>query len=143
MSIRTWQKEYYPTSAQRNCETDLTAIQHSLKKYEGMKSANLKKHDVWLEEGSLCEPFQKTEMVQSFLVMGNDQCALCHKHYTLSSSEPCATCPLYISGNHCLHSRSPYRRARKLHQPGPLIKALTILKNQCNKKGKWIPPKAK
>lgn len=143
MSIATWKKEYYPTPADRNCKTDLMAIEHSLNKYEGIRTANLKKHNVWLEEGSLCERFPKTEITRGFLILGNDECALCHKHYTMSSSQPCKTCPLFQSGNHCMQAGSPYRRARRVHQPGPLIKVLTTLKNQCNKKGKWIPPKAK
>lgn len=43
MSIKTWKEEFYPVKPRKSMTTK-EAIEHSLRKWEGLRKSNLKKH---------------------------------------------------------------------------------------------------
>lgn len=84
MSIKTWKEEFYPVSAtSRMSKRD--AIEHSIKKWEGLLPENLKKHGVVIDGcGDIYDDETKFEI-------SDQSCALCQKYF----GEYCIKCPLY------------------------------------------------
>lgn len=92
MSFATWKKEFYPRDADEPMKVK-TAIKHSIKKWEGLSKANLKKHGLEMTERSIYE--------QGIWCMTIDSttCALCHLF--VEKDGHCHNCPLYKSlGQH-------------------------------------------
>lgn len=84
MSIETWKEEFYPVSATSRMSKK-SAIEHSIKKWEGLLPENLKKHGVVLDRcGDIHDDEVKFEI-------SDLSCALCQKYFW----ECCIKCPLY------------------------------------------------
>lgn len=84
MSIETWKKEFYPVSATSRMSKK-AAIEHSIKKWEGLLPENLKKHEVVINQyGDIHDDEINFEICDG-------SCALCQKYW----AEYCAKCPLY------------------------------------------------
>lgn len=84
MSIETWKKEFYPVSATSRMSKK-AAIEHSIKKWEGLLPENLKKHGVVLDRcGDIHDDVINFEI-------SDQSCALCQKYM----HECCAKCPLH------------------------------------------------
>lgn len=122
MSLATWKSEFYPVEA---AEVPVEqAIEHSLRKWQGLLAANLSAHG--LE--------RKNEYIRDetdcFAVNG-DSCALCVHHYASvdARSYRCAKCPLFkLRGEACdsaLVSLSPYQAFTGMRgDPLPMINLL-------------------
>lgn len=84
MSIETWKKEFYPVSATSRMSKK-AAIEHSIKKWEGLLPENLKKHNVVISRyGVIYDGKINFEI-------SDQSCALCQKYF----GECCIKCPLY------------------------------------------------
>ena len=83
MSIKTWKKEFYPVSATSRMSKK-AAIEHSIKKWEGLLPENLKKHVVISKYGDIHDDEINFEI-------SDQSCALCQKYFL----ECCIKCPLY------------------------------------------------
>ena len=84
MSIKTWKEEFYTVSAASRMSKK-AAIEHSIKKWEGLLPENLKKHGVVLDRcGDIHDDETKFEIC-------DESCALCQKYVR----ECCIKCPLY------------------------------------------------
>ncbi len=124
MSLITWKKEFYSRPLKKF--TRLQAIEHSLRKWEGLTRANLKKHGV--------EPLSFIAKVitdgEDTLRIDTTTCALCHKYqYTQPKGnfDECAACPLYETlGKGCGdgHDDDPFTAWGVRSDPKPMIKAL-------------------
>ena len=88
MSIKTWKEEFYPVSAtSRMSKRD--AIEHSIKKWEGLLPDNLKKHNVAIGRyGDIHGDVHDDEII---FEISDQSCALCQKYF----GECCIKCPLY------------------------------------------------
>lgn len=84
MSIKTWKKEFYPKSAASRMSKK-AAIEHSIKKWEGLLPENLKKHEVVID---VCGNIHDDEIK---FEISDQSCALCQKYWV----ECCIKCPLY------------------------------------------------
>lgn len=84
MSIETWKKEFYPVSATSRMSKK-AAIEHSIKKWEGLLPENLKKHVVVLDR---CGDIHDDEIR---FEISDQSCALCQKYM----HKCCVKCPLY------------------------------------------------
>jgi hypothetical protein len=121
MSIETWKKEFYPISADSTqIKTDLQAINHSIKKWEGLRSENLERHGLKTSYESIMD--SSSSEASDFRIDGNS-CALCTKHY-----RKCRECPLHISrdSNDCDtgaedEDMSPYLDFTDNKDPEPMI----------------------
>ena len=125
MSLETWREEFYPVEPSKKM-TKRQAVEHSLKKWQGLSKGNLNKHKVYKE--------------YSYIKYENDDfridgfsCALCYKYldYSLSSPDDCKKCPLFKTlGHPCDKDMnlnvvgSPYNIWRNTGNPRPMIKAL-------------------
>ena len=125
MSLKTWKKEFYPTSA-GTPSTDREAVLHSLRKWKGLTPANLKKHKV-----SITDDDDLTDSTWEVFLIGAETCALCESHYYLRSQDDsrptCPTCPLQIALDmKCDQAKSGPFMEWCYHgrNPKPMIKAL-------------------
>lgn len=132
MSIATWRKQYYPSSA-HNITTDKGAVIHSLRKWKGLTPTNLRKHHLSKEIGSYTI---EDISGRGFNIDGNT-CALCHLHCPIV----CENCPLQNErgGAACDEPMlgeysSPYSSFKVNNDPKPMIKLLTAaMKTQLKK----------
>lgn len=136
MSIKSWEKQFYPNDIEDKC-TNLEAVQHSLKKWRGLVPVELKKHGLTtsIYHGVADE-------VGNRFPIDSTSCALCYKHDQVSG---CRTCPLTrIRGVRCDKARkdeqlSPWSQWTIRQQPGPMIMWLkraeqALLKEQQRRK---------
>ena len=87
MSIETWKKEFYPTSASKCSKKK--ALAHSLRKWMGLTAKNMKKHG--LTKRIMC--YDITDACEVFSI-NSESCALCH--YYLNST---VVCPISWNNN--------------------------------------------
>lgn len=100
MSIETWKKEFYPETAEEVAAKGnvKAALEHSLKKWEGLRVENLNKHDLSKGTQSRMIKFWPHPHgggdLQMFPVEGSN-CALCQMYmYGEQGYANCDACPL-------------------------------------------------
>ena len=115
MSVTSWKKEFYPVSAKKP-RTKIARIKHSLRKWEGLMPAMLKKHGI-------------RENFSAPILVDQTTCALCIAYY--SSNEDCEgecdDCPLCQTLNHPCDEGSgkiPWEAWCSYGDPRPMIRAL-------------------
>lgn len=132
MSLASWIEEFYPTEADQ--VPDSEAIAHSLRKWKGLRFANLAKHDG-----------EKDGVVISFsdghFMIDLDSCALCQCFLNegLHGNAACEDCPLAVvrRGTPCDdlmdgESTSPFLHWIDCGDPKPMIKWLELALEQAN-----------
>jgi hypothetical protein len=127
MSLETWKKEFYPIEASEEMSAK-EAIEHSLRKWKGLRSENLDKHGV-----DARAEVQYIFGEDSFLAIDGSSCALCVKFLELDENLPwCYHCPLAKTlGRSCGSDGMPYITWMETGNPEPMIKALRkTLKNE-------------
>lgn len=118
MSLKSWKKEFYRKPA--NEVSRENALQHSLRKWIGLKPSNRKKHGVKLSQSDLVEIWDKTNIV---FCIDSSSCALC-QHF-INIDDNCPGCPLVTSGGVCCAcSESPYNLFLDKGAVAPMIRAL-------------------
>lgn len=126
MSINTWKKKYYPVNAtaylQHTAYSQLEAAKHCLKKWKGLRQANLMEHHVTLDCGNIAE-----QNVHSFVNDG-ESCALCQWNSSSTGYGKCESCVLakVRGGVSCARSRhnedmSPFAALQRHNNPEPMI----------------------
>ena len=136
MTLKTWKDEFYPVPADDpSIETDLQAIKHSLRKWEGLRYDNRAKHDISSRE-YMGRNYIHTLGGLTYLYIDSGTCALCVRHIFTSN---CRKCPLYLErGMKCdssvvtgnIHKnmvevgRSPYQEWTINVNPEPMIELL-------------------
>lgn len=134
MSLRSWKSEYYRSILKASKDT-LLAIDHSIKKWEGLRPSALQKHN-------LTAPFDTKSLFSKrgdtkFKVSGKT-CALCRmtQKETRGNVE-CSICPLYtLTKVHCDQFNGPWNVWVNKRDPEPMLKALIRLKEVYTKKQK-------
>lgn len=91
MSLESWKQEFYPIEA--NEVSKENAISHSIRKWEGLRKENLKKHGVYVK-GSLS--WLIDNIADKTFILRSSTCALCYLYYEgFSNTNQCLECPLY------------------------------------------------
>lgn len=131
MSLTTWKKEFYPKPASSFIKLDgskkhvqLSAIKHSLKKWQGLTRDNLRKHGLADRQGWISEVNSNISVV--FDIDGGS-CALCEVYYQDGSdySETCKNCPLFQSlERRCDVEGMPFSKYLDGEGPSFMINAL-------------------
>lgn len=94
MSIKTWKAAYYPKPANKTTEEE--ALDHSIRKWEGLRKKDLKKHDgdhirlqIHFKDGSVR--------------IDASTCSLCHHYFwTEGTDVACVACPIFrANGRTC------------------------------------------
>lgn len=109
MSESTWLAEYYPVPAWQAAGDSITAIRHSLKKWEGLTQISLASH------GLEYPPID----------IDASTCALC-KFTDAIARGGCEGCPLYelLGDVDCSEDGAPYQEYDDSGDPTPMIDAL-------------------
>lgn len=137
MSVESWKAEFYLVDAQdRSVRSVDAALDHSLRKWEGLRKKNLEKHELVQVGTSLFEalPDGTHDEDGPELRIEGETCALCvHFSCSLSYSFKSA-CPLDAErGAPCDVERedernSPYHAWSKYGHAGPMIRWLKLTK---------------
>ena len=105
MSLETWKKEFYPVEADSPevQSSARAAIEHSLRKWRGLRPEALLKHEVRLEGPYNKEVVDVDDPACERFAVGGNSCALCH----LSGFYICDDCPVVkVSGMACDHAEN-------------------------------------
>jgi hypothetical protein len=94
MSLETWKQEFYPISAEEIVENGASTkelIEHSLRKWKGLREFNLQKHNIGRS------PISRDIGISGadYLSITNTTCALCKK-FLFRCVKKCHNCPLFI-----------------------------------------------
>ena len=90
MTLQSWFDEFMPVKASKAHKTDLKALQHALKKWQGLDKTNLKKHGLKLTVfNNICEIDDNSE----YFAVNGESCALCLKYTRCHSI---LNCPLQV-----------------------------------------------
>ena len=118
MSIQTWLDEFMPKKPTKRM-TKRQAVEHSLRKWEGLTKKNLKKHGVSVGWKKI-----RDDEWNEFGI-NDESCALCIKY---RKNENCGKCPLAqtLGGKSCDDFDMPYAvwALGDCVNPLPMIKAL-------------------
>lgn len=90
MSLQSWKKEFYPVSASRVADKD--ALAHSLRKWQGLTRAALRKHKLVRCGDSIGE-----KEPDEYFPIDSSTCALCeafHEELPGEAIRSCGSCPL-------------------------------------------------
>jgi len=117
MTIQTWEAEFYPVEAVERSTNPIEATKHSLRKWEGLREENLKKHNVHIYINRVCEG--DAEVIG--IGIGADSCALC-----LYSRYVCELCPIFkFKGGPCdTYEDSEFHQWLRKGDPEPMISLL-------------------
>jgi hypothetical protein len=126
MSLESWKAEFYPVPASECPAED--AIEHSLRKWRGLRPEALARHGVGTKGTRLFAA------VDGFFYISATNCALCEQFFQDAEEEDekaCADCPLAISrgGVSCSKARegesfAPWEAFGAGNNPEPMIAAL-------------------
>ena len=120
MTVKTWKEEFYPIPADQATDTELEAIEHSLRKWRGLTKENRAKHGLTLNDFVAYNSC-------SLIVINGSTCSLCKRHTVpLSFLTECSQCSITaITGTPCDKSGgSPWSMWRFQNDPRPMISVL-------------------
>lgn len=140
MSGKTWLQEFYPVPAAK-CPAD-QALDHSIRKWGGLRPASLEKHGVklvwqdWYDSG-----FFAVDLGSDQLAIAADSCALCARHTDDETmTVACDECEISIAATDRERDRYGVRtcsrefdRFCKKADPEPMIKLLMRTKRRLEK----------
>ena len=153
MSLQSWKEEFYPISAREiakiveDRESDISTkskielVEHSLRKWEGNKSKNLRKHKMRKDWSNSIE-----DEYRNYFEVDSSSCSLCKVFHERGNGSVCEECPLSIArgGLACDEDDdsggSPWHRSRR---GNPQNMILWLNKTKDMLEGKYIPKKKK
>ena len=127
MSLERWKREYYPINASEfEDKTLLEAVEHSLKKWEGLSEEVVEEYNLsftCVSAGKVA--YSKLEGMP----INGSTCSLCVKQSSRIYYTGCNGCALYVSlgGVSCSDDSlepSPYRKMMESGDPTSMIEAL-------------------
>lgn len=131
MGLKEWCQEFYPRPAADVPESE--ALDHSIRKWEGLQLDNLLRHDV--EVGYRQGLIYSWGRSRQALRINCESCALCH-HYDPEGAEDCSRCPLFLARGkvRCDKTRhdeviSPFQAWIVDDDPKPMLAELNYAKD--------------
>jgi len=134
MSIKSWKEEFYPVTAKEvnTYGTDKELIEHSLKKWNGLRKENLEKHQIAKGHYSL------SDIEKEYFSADGGSCALCQRY-----DDNCEGCPLEkvrgsvacsdeTKNEDIANTRSPWHEWTHNDNPEPMIFWLNVAKEATN-----------
>jgi len=145
MSLETWKEEFYPVDA--DCfsvdNPDIELVEHSLRKWRGLRDKNIKKHNV-VHNIVVGEVYDKAED-EGYVQIGAESCALCTVYIDGVDNhdghhESCCFCPLTDTRElPCDRGRgAPWLIYTNTGDPEPMIKALEEIHGRITS-GRYFP----
>lgn len=136
MSVQTWKKEFYPSTAIHG-KSKAALIAASLKKWIGLRKNNLRKHKLRKESTVLMGEDMRWED-EDFDVC-SENCHLCQKYYNeqlQDREDECVDCPIFrhTGGRPC---GEEYFHWEDTGDPGPMIRLLQRTLRANDPTGHW------
>jgi flagellar basal body P-ring protein FlgI len=132
MSLKTWKKEFFG-GLSRAKRSEKAAVEHSLKKWIGLRPENLAKHGVktlslsYFPDDVTSDAIASDDTAQ--LIINSESCALCARH-----SCDCEKCSITQQrlGYDCdqlspVEMLSPFSAWRRNSDPEPMIEVLQAI----------------
>ena len=137
MSVESWAVEFYPVPASEAAENDKEALNHSERKWIGLRKENLKKHKVIVHSWQRTVVDESPIPIKKTMSLTSASCALCIRH----DRNDCVSCPLYeVRGVACDSSASadnqdiadviPYFAMMDDNDPEPMINLIQEAKKR-------------
>ena len=119
MSLKTWKEKHYNIRATQVLPED--AVEHGLRKWEGLDAKTLKEHGLELDYIYLID----INSGDTLPITGST-CSLCRIYIDYAGENRCSKCPLFeILGEPCDDNpTSPYSIFLATQDPQPMIEAL-------------------
>lgn len=140
MSLETWLAEYYPTPANEVPEGE--ALDHSIRKWLGLRAENLSKHKVTLLDTVIFDDddIEDEPHDELGISINGDTCALCEHHHEYDGSLSiltCPTCPIVVATGEACSGKpgSAYSEFCTDRGPEPMIRLLQLTKDKLANKG--------
>lgn len=96
MSLTTWKEEFYPIPADKAEGDVLTAVDHSLKKWEGLRADNMKRHGCYAAGSWISDdPLDVSD--DGTMLLNSATCALCKYKNSLNDDGGCNKCPITLA----------------------------------------------
>jgi len=120
MSIETWKPEFYPIPADdKRLRTRVACLEHSIRKWIGLRETNLEKHGCTFHIGTGFVEFHGG-VYGKFFFVDDSSCALCVRWYQRDGR--CRPCPIVrVTGRTCQTAWAPWIRHG---DPEPMIRLL-------------------
>jgi len=120
MSIKTWESEFYPTEARTVPKDRRAALEHSLRKWRGLRAEALARHEMGRAVGDICA----VDGSGDIFPVNSDTCALCVHWF--GPYKGCSDCPLAEElGHPCAGSDHwAFNFWGRTGDPEPMIAAL-------------------
>lgn len=120
MSIKTWKDEFYPIEASEVEDDDVKLLEHSIRKWEGLRQENLDKHGVVQK----CAHSIIKDRDGDYFSIDTTTCTLCCHYY--DDKTDCKNCPLtqYLEKPCDCDNDSPYCIWCDTGDPEPMLEAL-------------------
>lgn len=133
MSLNSWKREFYKGRIKQAAKDPLTAVEHSLQKWKGLKDKHLANHGLV----QFCSALHNPDTGKEFCI-DNSSCALC-RFVELANTTgladdsgryTCDPCPIVkATGSKCDGVGSPYSAWLKYKDPQPMIQVLKATRN--------------
>lgn len=103
MSLTTWKEEFYPIPADKAKGDALTAVDHSLKKWEGLRADNMKRHGCYAAGSAISDDLLDVVTDDGTMLLNCETCALCKYKDSLDDERTyCDKCPITLAtGSPC------------------------------------------
>ena len=108
MSIKTWKEEFYPVPVKDFLGTEYQAVEHSIRKWTGLRQVNLDRHGCKAQFYASYQVGMRRytgviDLAEDFFGIDSDSCALCAVHTSSASGYAnCSDCILKeITGDGC------------------------------------------
>lgn len=133
MSLASWKEEFYPIPAGEAKGDALTAVDHSLKKWEGLRADNMKKHECYGAGSSISDEPLSVVTDEGTMRLDSNSCALCMYNDEQKGCY-CDSCPITLAtGSPCddgygdredEDGLAPWDEWTTNHNPEPMIAVL-------------------
>lgn len=105
MSLETWKQEFYPVSAEEAVVDAITAVDHSIKKWEGLRPNTLANHQICTSASNRrIGEFTSLHDIDSHFIIAAETCALCvlNEYRCDGKYYGCDMCPIVeVTGRPC------------------------------------------
>lgn len=119
MSLKTWKKEFYTSVEAAAKRGPKAALKHSIRKWEGLKGKNLKKHDLTVND------YRDLSDDDGEFVVDDKSCALCVYVREPLGGINCEKCPIVkVTGKPCDGDDSPWEEWIDNKNPLPMNRLL-------------------
>lgn len=98
MSLASWKNEFYPVPAEQAIGDAVSAVNHSLRKWEGLRADNMKRHGCYAAGSAISDDPLDVVSDDGTMLLNCETCALCkYKDSVTGNQWYCDKCPITLA----------------------------------------------